>query len=208
MERLTLIWFDMTITTSNAEVDQKFHDHFDILYVSSPNDLEDHQNLESAVAICFEYDYPDRPGLSVLCSTKDRYPQIPILMLTAQHSEGLAVWAYRNRVLDYLVKPVSEEDFRRCKHLLQAIHTAENRQDKRTIIDHESNIPIEIPVGQRIGSVRLAPAVHFVQKYFRRKMRNAEVADLCGMSSFHFSHAFTETFSLTFQEFVLRYRIF
>ena len=28
------------------------------------------------------------------------------------------------------------------------------------------------------------------------------------MSSFHFSHAFAETFSLTFQDFVLRYRIF
>ena len=127
-------------------------------------------------------------------------------MLTAQHSEALAVWAYRNRVLEYLVTPVSEEDFRRCKKLLQDIQTAENRQHKRTIIDHKSMIPAEIPVGQRIGSVRLAPAVHFVQKNFRLRIRNAEIAELCGMSSFHFSHAFTETFSLTFQEFVLRDR--
>ncbi len=208
MDRPTLIWFDMTITTRNAEVDRKFLNHFDIRYVSNPNRPEDELELESAVAICFEFDYPDRPGLSVLCSTKDRYPQIPILMLTSQHSEELAVWAYRNRVLDYLVKPISEEDFRRCKELLQAIQTAENRQDKRTIIDHKSTIPVEIPVGQRIGSVRLAPAVRFVQKNFRRKIRNSEIAELCGMSSFHFSHAFTGTFSLTFQEFVLRYRIF
>lgn len=208
MERPTLIWFDMTITTCNAEVDRKFVDHFDIRYVSNPNRPEDELELESAVAICFEFDYPDRPGLSILCHIKDRYPHIPILMLTAQHSEALAVWAYRNRVLEYLVTPVSEEDFRRCKKLLQDIQTAENRQHKRTIIDHKSMIPAEIPVGQRIGSVRLAPAVHFVQKNFRLRIRNAEIAELCGMSSFHFSHAFTETFSLTFQEFVLRYRIF
>jgi AraC-like DNA-binding protein len=56
--------------------------------------------------------------------------------------------------------------------------------------------------------MRLAPAVYFVQKTFRQKIRNADIAERCGMSPFHFSHAFAETFSLTFQEFVLRYRIF
>ncbi len=208
MERPTLIWFDMTIATRNAEADRIFRDHFDIRYCSNPNRPEDTPQLESAVAICFEFDYPDRPGLSLLRSTKERYPHIPIVMLTAQHSEQLAVWAYRNRVLDYLLKPVSEKDFLRCNELLQAVQTAENRQNKRPIIDHQSNIPVEIPVGQRTGNVRLAPAVHFVEKNFRCKTRVSEIAELCGMSSFHFSHAFTETFSLTFQEFVLRYRVF
>lgn len=208
MERLTLIWFDMTITTRHAEIDKNFQDHFEIRYCSNLGHLEAILEGESEIAICFEFDYPDRPGMSLLCSTKECYPHIPILMLTAQHSEQLAVWAYRNRVLDYLVKPVSEGDFRRCKELLQAIQTAENRRDNRTIIDRKSIIPVEIPVGQRTGGVRLAPAVHYVQKNFRHKIRNADVAERCGMSSFHFSHAFTETFSLTFQEFVLRYRIF
>ena len=208
MERLTLIWFDMTITTRHSEIDRNFQDHFDIRYCSNLSHLEEELAENSTVAICFQFDYPDRPGMSLLCSTKERYPHIPILMLTAQHSERLAVWAYRNRVLDYLVIPVSESDFHRCKDLLQAIQTAENRHDDRKIIDRRSIIPVEIPVGQRTGGVRLAPAVHFVQKNFRRKIRNADIAARCGMSSFHFSHAFTETFSLTFQEFVLRYRIF
>jgi len=128
-------------------------------------------------------------------------------MLTVQHSERLAVWAYRNRVLDYLVQPLADSDFHRCKDLLHAIHMTENRQSARPIIDRKSIIPLEIPGGQRSGSVRLAPAVHFVQKNFRHKIRNANLAKLCGMSSFHFSHAFAETFSLTFQDFVLRYRI-
>ena len=61
--------------------------------------------------------------------------------------------------------------------------------------------------GQRVRSVRLAAALHFVQTNFRRMIRIAEVAELCDMSSFHFSHEFTEAFSLTFQEYLLRYRI-
>lgn len=207
MERPKLVWFDMTIATHHAEVDRNFSEHFDIRHCSNPKYPDDDLISDSGVIICFEYDYPDRPGLSLLRTTKERYPKIPILMLTTHHSERLAVWAYRNRVLDYLVKPVSTEDFLRCKELLQAIQTAENQQSGRKIIGCKPNIPVEIPVGQRTGAVRLVPAVHFVQKNFQQPIRNAEIAKLCGMSQFHFSHEFTETYSLTFQEFVLRYRI-
>ncbi|MFT5500603.1 MAG: AraC-like DNA-binding protein [Woeseiaceae bacterium] len=207
MQRAKLIWFDMTITTRHAEQGRKFRKHFDIHYSSSPNHPED--NLESVpgAAACFEFDYPDRPGLSDLCRAKERYPHVPMLMLTSQHSEQLAVWAYRNRVLDYLVKPVSEEDLVRCKDLILAIQNAGDRQDNRRIIEYKSNFPTEIPAGQRDRGLRLAPALNFVQKNFRSKIRNSEVARACGMSPFHFSHEFAETYSLTFQEFVLRYRI-
>ena len=208
MELPTLIWFDLSIATRNSETDLNFHKHFDIRHCSHSSHFEELLEAESGVAICFEFDYPDRPGMSLLCSTKERYPHIPILMLTTQHSERLAVWAYRNKVLDYIVKPISKSDFHRFNELLNAIQIAKNRQNDRVIIDRKSIIPVEIPTGQRTGGVRLAPAVHFVQKNFRCKIRNAEIAEHCGMSSFHFSHAFAETFSLTFQDFVLRYRIF
>ncbi len=208
MQRTKLIWFDMTLTTRHAEADQNFQDNFDIQYCSNPNCLDEEVELEPGAAFCFEFDYPDRPGMSLLCSTKEHYPQIPILMITTQHSESLAVWAYRNRVLDFLVNPVMKKDILRCTELLQAIQTTENRQNTRSIIDYRSVIPMEVPSGQRTGNVRLATALHFVQRNFRRKIRSAEVAGLCGMSSSHFSRAFAETFSLTFQEFVLRYRIF
>jgi AraC-like DNA-binding protein len=197
----------MTIATSHAEVDRNFAEHFDIRHCSNPQLIDDELESTSGVSICFEFDYPDRPGLSLLRSTKERYPKIPVLMLTTHHSERLAVWAYRNRVMDYLVKPVSTEDFLRCRELLRGIQTAENRQSGRTIIGGKPNIPIEIPVGQRTGAIRLAPAVHFVQENFQQQIRNADIAKLCGMSQFHFSHEFAETYSLTFQEFVLRYRI-
>jgi AraC-like DNA-binding protein len=207
VERAKLIWFDMTMTTRHGELGKNFNDHFDIRYSLSPSHPEDDPELESGAALCFEYDYPDRPGLSVLCRTKERFPQIPVVMFTAQHSEQLAVWAYRNRVLDYLVKPVSEEDLMRCKDLLLNIQRGDWDQRNRRMLDRRTTFPVEIPGGQRVRSVRLAPALRFVQRNFRRKIRNADVAQLCGMSAFHFSHEFTDAYSLTFQEFVLRLRI-
>lgn len=208
MQRTTLIWFDMTVTTRHAEAEQKFRDHFDIRFCSNANRPEDECNLDVGVAFCFEFDYPDQSGMSLLCRTKERYPHIPVLMLTTQHSEKLAIWAYRNRVLDYLVKPVSEIEFRRCKDLLQSIRSAETRQQGRAIINHKALVPVGLPVEQSTGCVRLAPAVHFVQRNFAGKIRNAEIAALCGVSPSHFSRAFAEQFSISFQEFVLRYRIF
>ncbi len=208
MYQPTLIWFDMTLTTRNAEVERALNENFEIHHCVNSRNPEEEFDLDSGVAMCFEFDYPDRPGLDLMRSTKARYPHIPVLMLTAQHSEQLAVWAYRNRVLDYLVKPVSADDVKRCLKLLTALQNGENRrQDKRVIVDFQSKMPTEIPVGQRLGGIRLAPAVHYVEKNFRGKIRNADVAELCDMSSYHFSHAFTETFSFTFQEFILRYRV-
>lgn len=208
MYQPTLIWFDMTLTTRNAEVDRALNENFEIHHCVNSRHPEEEFDLDSGVAMCFEFDYPDRPGLDLMRSTKARYPHIPILMVTAQHSEQLAVWAYRNRVLDYLVKPVSADDVKRCLKLLTALQNGENRrQDKRVIVDFQSRIPAEIPVGQRRGGIRLAPAVHYVEKNFRGKIRNTDVAELCDMSPYHFSHAFAETFSLTFQEFILRYRV-
>ena len=197
----------MSITTRHAEIDQNFQDHFNIRYCPNLRNIEELLDEESGVVFCFDFDYPDRPGMSLLRNAKERFPHIPVLMLTTQHSERLAVWAYRNKVMDYLVKPISERDFRRCNELLQAIQSVDNRHDSRAIIDRKAVIPTEIPVGQRTGGVRLAPAVHYVQQNFRHKIRNADIAEYCGMSSFHFSHAFAETFSRTFQDFVLRYRI-
>lgn len=204
---MTLVWFDATITTRNAEIDRRFRDNFDIRYCSKSHELDELIEGVPGAAICFEYDYPDRPGMSLLCNTKERHPKNPVLMLTTQHSEQLAVWAYRNKVIDYLVQPVSDSDIHRCVELLHAIQMAECRQETRPIFDHRSAIPAETPVGQQTGGVRLAPAVYYVQQNFRRKIRNSEVAKHCGMSLFHFSHVFAETFEVTFQDYVVRYRI-
>ncbi len=208
MYKPVLIWFDLTLIVRHAEIDRALVENFKIRTCADPHSPEQEFNIDSAVAICFEYDYPDRPGLELLQTTKARYPHTPILMLTSYHSEDLAVWAYRNRVLDYLVKPVTASDVKRCLKLLTALQNVEERQDKRVIVGFRSKIPAEIPGGQRVGDVRLAPAVHYVEKNFRNRIRNVDVAELCDMSLCHFSHAFTGTFSLTFQEFVIRYRVF
>jgi len=205
VERPTLIWLDLTRGISHADPDQNVLDHFNLRYISSPDQLEDEPN--AGEAICFEFDYPDLSGLSVLRSIKDRYPQYPVFMLTIGHSERLAIWAYRNRVMDYLVKPVSRTDLLRCKRRLLSIRAAAMGQNIRDIISYSPKSPINVPANTRSSGNKLAPALEFVQQNFRRRIRNDEVAELCGMSACKFSRAFAAMYALTFLEFLLRYRI-
>ena len=197
----------MTLATLHAEIDRVMLKYFEVRHCTNINSPESEFDLDSGLGLCFEFDYPDRPGLDLMRATKERLPHVPLLMMTTHHSERLAVWAYRNRVFDYLVKPITDDDVLRCHELLSAIQNID-AQNKRPILNFRSRIPSEIPVGQRLSHKRLLPALRYVEKNFRKKVRNIDVAELCDMSKYHFSHEFTETFSLTFQEYVIRYRVF
>jgi AraC-like DNA-binding protein len=207
MERAKLLWLDLTIATHYSEISQNILEYFDVTHITSTENIDKDPRIGSGIALCFEFDYPGQAGLSALGETKHRYPQIPVLMLTAQHSEQLAVWAYRNGVLDYLVKPIPSEDLRRCRDLILAIDAPAEHQPARRMIDCKSDSSSDVPARQWSRNDRLSPALNFVKIKFRDKIRNSDVARACNMSAYHFSHEFTQAFELTFQEFVLRYRI-
>ncbi len=52
--------------------------------------------------LCFDFDYPDRERLRVMQAVKQTHPGLPLIMLTIEHSEALAVWAFRVPVWNYL----------------------------------------------------------------------------------------------------------
>lgn len=202
-----LIWFNMTLATHHSEVDSTVSKYFDVHHCMNVYHPEEQFDLSKKFGLCFEFDYPDRPGLELMRSTKERFSHLPVFMITAQHSERLAIWAYRNQIFDFLVKPIGKEEISRSLDFLSRWQSSDETSGKRNLYRFRSHIPMEIPAGQRRPDVRLAPAIHFVEKNFRGKIRNAHVAEICGMSVYHFSHEFTEAFSLTFQDFVIRYRI-
>jgi AraC-like DNA-binding protein len=129
-------------------------------------------------------------------------------MLTVQHSEELAVWAFRSRVWDYLVKPLSATERRRCVDCLtDMLKTRDKSKLSRRAAIPASVIPEENRVSGAKASITLAPAIGYVEEHYRHKISSAHAAELCAMSPFQFSRVFKETFDVTFQEYVLRFRI-
>jgi YesN/AraC family two-component response regulator len=204
-----LLWLDMTVSVRDAETQRGFDGTFEIHRRAPLASIEsDIERLRPAVAF-FDFDFPTKQGLNLLRETKRSHPGLPLIMLTVQHSEALAVWAFRSRVWDYFVKPLSRVDVERCVLSLcgmLSLRTAESQP--RTAAITASAIPDEHRTNGRDQShLALSPAIEYVEKNFQTKVSSARAAALCGLSAFQFSRSFKETYGVTFQEYFLRFRI-
>lgn len=207
MRNPVLLWVDLTVSSRHAELPDVFTESCDIRICSNPNLLFEDIEKGGINGVCFDIDYPDRHGLELLQKTKSSFPSLPVLFITLQHSEALAVWAFRSRVLDYLVKPIARRELQRSLQALRRMSDVCPTQRGRKPLDFLADIPPEVPHRSRVNDVSLMPAVYFVKQKFRERIRSEDVAAACEMSTFRFSRAFHETFGLTFQDYVLRYRI-
>lgn len=195
------------MSVRHAELSPVFTEACDIKPCPQVNDLYDTIERGGFHGVCFDFDYPDKNSLNVLRRTKARYPGLPMLLVTLQHSESLAVWAFRTGVIDYLVKPVARTELHRSLRILRMASEFRASQPSRELVDNLAPIPPEIPVTMRKTDVKLLPAIYYVKRNFRFKFKSDEVAEMCGMSVFRFSRSFRETYGLTFQDYVIRYRI-
>lgn len=161
-------------------------------------------------AICFEYNYPDIPRLAVLQETKLLYPSLPIVMVTKQHSEDLAIWAFRSRVWDYFIKPLPVTEILNCFKIIQALPRKQQRNTAREFTIRQCSLPADTrfrgsPQSSNLRAVNTATT--YVERNLHNKIRQADIAKSCNMSSSQFSRVFKQVKGTTFREYVLQCRI-
>lgn len=209
-ERYRLLWVDFKISTEDSDVVDAFSGTFDIHEFTAISSLDREIERVDPAIICFDFDFPTKPALKTLQETKKSHASIPVLMLTVQHSEALAVWAFRSRVWDYLVKPIAGREIDRClEGLTEMLGMRAAQTQKRAAANAASLIPEDSRWrGTRGNSATvLAPAIDYVEHNFREKLSSAEAARLCNLTTFQLSRVFKETYGLTFQDYILRFRI-
>jgi YesN/AraC family two-component response regulator len=208
--RYTLLWIDMQISQREIAIAECFRELFDISRLTGCESLEARIETVDPALVCFDFDFPTKQGLQTLKRTKVRYANVPILMLTVQHSESLAVWAFRSGVWDYLVKPVGRDDMDRCLCSVgEMLGMRALQPSTRSAAGRSSLIPDENRWCGPRGSnpLQLAPAVEYVERAFRERITSAEAAQRCNLTTFQLSRVFKETYGMTFQEYVIRFRI-
>lgn len=203
----TLLWVDLTMSVRHAELSPVFTEACEIKTCPLIGELNDTISQGRINGVCFDFDYPDQSSLNLVRKTKARFPGLPLLVVTLQHSESLAVWAFRTGVIDYLVKPVSRTELHRSLRILSLASEFRASQPSRELVDNLAPIPPEIPAAIQKTDVKLLPAIYYVKRNFQYKIKSEFVADLCELSPFRFSRLFRETYGLTFQDYVIRYRI-
>src|SRR5207253_7587025 len=74
-------------------------------------------------------------GIGLLEKTKERYPDMPVVMVTAVHDISVALTAIRNGAYDYLLKPFEREQL-----LATARRALENRRLKLENRAYQTNL--------------------------------------------------------------------
>jgi AraC-like DNA-binding protein len=202
-----VIWVDQQVGTSTTEVPEQVIKSFQVHSVRTFEAVDPLIVDLGPACIFVDFDYPDRRRLASFAELKTRNPSLPIVMMTVQHSESLAVWAFRHGVLDYLVKPAQSNEIRDSIERILKIVELKEKQRSRSAKLFKPAIPHDIPTGSQSQSQRLAPAVYYVKQNYSQRIYSDAMARLCGMSPTHFSRSFRKAYGLTFQEFLLRYRV-
>src|SRR5437763_15157493 len=84
----------------------------------------------------------DLDGIGLLERTKEKYPDMPVVMVTAVHDISVALAAIRNGAYDYLLKPFEREQ------LLNTVRRAlENRRLKMENRAYQTNLQSLVAAG-------------------------------------------------------------
>ena len=154
--------------------------------------------------VLIDLDYPTQTMLKQAKKLKQQNPGVPMVLSTVQHSEALAVWTFRNKFIDFLVKPIPKGDVERCIGEIRLIRDAK-------VASQASGERVErrvAPAKRRRGDdVDLREAIEFVEQNYFEDISNDAVAQVCGMNPFSFSRAFKATYGIGFHEFLTRYRL-
>jgi AraC-like DNA-binding protein len=205
-----LLWFDLTHDQSAADCSAVFADSCRIILARDLN-LSRLSARQRPDMICMHYDRPDSLSLNLILEVKRAAPAIPITMLTMQHSEELAVWAFRSGVWDYLALPLQSAERQRYLKALRALCQLRDTHDRRKPKQQLTRIS-ELPESVRLTTEHqkqrpLQDAIHYIDLHFKEHIEQQVLAKRCGMTTFRFSRLFKQTYGVGFVEFIQRKRM-
>jgi len=207
MERLRLLWIRVADGCESAASRAIAEEYFTVAVCPNIASAQAWVRRFSPQMVCWEFEEAHAAALRAMRDFKIAHPSLPLLMLTTQHSEALAVWAFRTRVWNYLVKPVATNELRANFGVLSEL-VRDERGASRSVRSVRDLLPGEVAADSTaVRLPALQAAVTQVERHYAEKLRQAAVAANCGMSASSFSRAFKAEYGLTFSDYLMRFRI-
>lgn len=206
MSKPTLLWVDCTSGMPDAEPRVWAASVFEVTRVQGTAAATRELSQGRFQAVCFDCDYPDQSCLQAMKAIKQAHARLPMLMLTVDHSEALAVWAFRSRLWNYFAKPVPQAEL--LESLRSLANLGQRSSPPRAAPTVHAPLPEDLPVKPiRPEVARLQPALRYVAAHYHQRVSADAVAKACGLTRFEFSRRFRETFKTTFRDYLMRIRI-
>ena len=202
----SIVWVNLTREAHTA-LGQSAGGAFDVHCVREPGQIRAAIARYAPQFLCFEFDEPKPRGIDALADTRRTHPSLPVLMITACHSEPLALWALRIRVWDLLVQPVLTSDLSRCIRTLVDL-TRQRRQGPAREIRFPQQTEQALPVLEAPGSEgRTQAAVSYVATHFDGPIALEHAASLCRLSPTQFCRLFRLEHGVSFGQHLVGYRL-
>lgn len=206
-----LLWLDLSLCGDAHTGPELFTAHCQVQRHVLDSRQGPLDSLPDVDMLCLQFDAPDAASLNRLVEIRQRFPHLPITMLTVQHSEALAVWAFRSGVWDYLTLPLSHDEYRRYLEALKTLcqlraHGTPGRSITRT------PLPLPLPEAARLTRAQpyqqpLYTALKYIDDHYRERIREEDMARLCNMSPSHFSRLFKRRHGVSFQDYLKQKRM-
>lgn len=201
---LQTVWCDLKSSIQIAEMPTAFENYCS---VSRSMGLDD-RNISSTDTdlVVLEFDYPNKVDMEGAAELKAKHASVPMIVITVQHSEALAVWFFRKKFIDYLVQPVINSEAVHCLKEVRRIAALRKTQERREFREQQSSLPMEVSLASTPAR-RLLAAVNLVSHKYYDQLTVSHAAEVCQMQPFRFGREFKEEFGIDFREYVVRYRI-
>ncbi len=118
---------------------------------------------------------PDMNGLEVLKSIRDKFPEMPIILFTAQPDLHSAVEALRRGATDYLMKPLKPETV--IERTRQVIDEQNKKKRRRAILQQMDELQAELDALDTAGAQekKISPAGAVSDRYIKRGPLNLDL---------------------------------
>jgi AraC-like DNA-binding protein len=201
---LSILWIDCAEDNPATELREATSRTWKIR-TAGPGDAERNLDERLTDVVVFDFARPSRTDLALLRSVKRRYSTVPILMLTEEHSEQLAVWAFRARVWNYFSKPVTLREF--SGNLNQIAKVLRQRGASSRQPEFLGALLPERLAGQAPAIDVMERVAEALRQNYAHRLRAADLAREFHLSRFQFSRLFKRRFGHTFRDYLTRVRI-
>ena len=151
MDSINILWADDEIDLLKPHILFLEEKGYTVIPVTSGGEALEELEHQRADIVFLDENMPGMTGLDTLTQIKERYPQVPVVMITKSEEEHIMDEALGGKISDYLIKPVKPNQilltvkkFTEAKRLVSEKSTMNYQQQFREIgmtlsgrLDHE-----------------------------------------------------------------------
>lgn len=206
-QTLQLLWISCSASRSGTELFEECKRHC-VVTRSAASHVLQALAARRPDALVFDFVHPVAAHLQLLQSVKRQYPSVPIVMITESHSEELAVWAFRARVWNYLVKPVPLRELKANLRQLAKVALHRTQSESRRVERPGAILPaLYAPPEPQSEEAVMQQITEHIRRDHGSRLSISKLARGCGMSRFSFSRLFRKNFGVSCRDYVMRLRI-